>query len=93
MEHLSDEARGPLLDPLLKNGWTVMADRDAITKTFVFDSFVDAFTQSGGSISRVNLTISATDPSVESVPAPASLPVLLLGLCGLLVARRNTKQA
>ena len=43
MERLSDEARGPLLDPLLQNGWTVMGDRDAITKTFVFDSFVEAF--------------------------------------------------
>lgn len=43
MEHLSDEARGPLLDPLLQNGWTVLEDRDAITKTFVFDNFVEAF--------------------------------------------------
>ena len=51
------------------------------------------WTENGGSISRVNLTISATDPSVESVPAPATLSVLMLGLCGLFFARRNTKRA
>ena len=42
-ERLSDEARGPLLDPLLKNGWQVVEERDAITKTFEFDNFVEAF--------------------------------------------------
>ena len=42
-ERLSDEARNLLLEPLLKTGWAVMQDRDAITKTYVFDSFVDAF--------------------------------------------------
>lgn len=42
-ELLSTEARGPLLDPLFKNGWTMTKDRDAITKTFIFDDFVDAF--------------------------------------------------
>lgn len=42
-ERLSEEARGPLLDPLLKNGWSLVEGRDAIAKTFEFDSFVDAF--------------------------------------------------
>ncbi|MEX0350990.1 MAG: 4a-hydroxytetrahydrobiopterin dehydratase [Paracoccaceae bacterium] len=42
-ERLSDETRGPLLQPLFDNGWTMIEDRDAITKTFIFDNFVDAF--------------------------------------------------
>ncbi|UWR22726.1 4a-hydroxytetrahydrobiopterin dehydratase [Sulfitobacter sp. S190] len=42
-EKLSEETRGPLLDPLLSNGWSMVEDRDAITKTFKFDDFVDAF--------------------------------------------------
>lgn len=42
-EHLSDEARGPLLDPLFDAGWAMVEGRDAIAKTFVFDNFVDAF--------------------------------------------------
>lgn len=42
-EKLSEEARGPLLDPLLDNGWTISEAGDAITKTFIFDSFVEAF--------------------------------------------------
>jgi 4a-hydroxytetrahydrobiopterin dehydratase len=43
MERLSEEARGPLLDPLMQNGWGMVEGRDAITKTFVFSNFVDAF--------------------------------------------------
>lgn len=42
-EKLSDEARGPLLDPLFKTGWRLVDGRDAIAKDFVFDDFVDAF--------------------------------------------------
>ena len=42
-EKLSDETRGPLLNPLLATGWEVVEGRDAIAKTFVFDNFVDAF--------------------------------------------------
>lgn len=42
-ERMSDEARGLLLEPLLKTGWAIVPDRDAITRTFVFDSFVEAF--------------------------------------------------
>ncbi|MDU9003061.1 4a-hydroxytetrahydrobiopterin dehydratase [Sedimentitalea todarodis] len=42
-EKLSDEARGPLLDPLFKTGWAPVDGRDAIEKTFVFNNFIDAF--------------------------------------------------
>lgn len=42
-ELLSDTARETLLDPLLENGWTKTSGRDAITKTFVFDDFTQAF--------------------------------------------------
>ncbi|MEY8828127.1 4a-hydroxytetrahydrobiopterin dehydratase [Sedimentitalea sp. XS_ASV28] len=42
-EKLSDEARGPLLGPLLKTGWSMCEGRDAIEKKFVFDNFIDAF--------------------------------------------------
>jgi len=42
-EPLSDEARGLLLEPLLKTGWQEVQGRDAIAKTYVFDNFVDAF--------------------------------------------------
>lgn len=42
-EKLSDATRGPLLSPLFENGWTMVEGRDAITKTFIFDNFVEAF--------------------------------------------------
>jgi len=42
-EKLSDATRGPLLDPLFQTGWAQMDDRDAIVKTFKFNSFVEAF--------------------------------------------------
>ncbi|SFT56673.1 4a-hydroxytetrahydrobiopterin dehydratase [Sedimentitalea nanhaiensis] len=42
-EKLSDEARGPLLGPLLKSGWAMVEGRDALTKTFEFKNFIDAF--------------------------------------------------
>ncbi|MCE8515154.1 4a-hydroxytetrahydrobiopterin dehydratase [Ruegeria pomeroyi] len=41
-ERLSEETRGPLLGPLFANGWTMVDGRDAITKTFAFDNFVEA---------------------------------------------------
>mgnify|MGYP002794301221 CR=1 FL=1 len=44
MEKLSDETRGPLLEPLFANGWEqAKGERDAIHKTFEFKDFVDAF--------------------------------------------------
>ncbi|WP_299954596.1 4a-hydroxytetrahydrobiopterin dehydratase [uncultured Roseobacter sp.] len=42
-ERLSEETRGPLLAPLFDTGWEMVEDRDAIRKTFVFKSFVEAF--------------------------------------------------
>ncbi|WP_299966215.1 4a-hydroxytetrahydrobiopterin dehydratase [uncultured Roseobacter sp.] len=42
-EKLSEETRGPLLQPLLEAGWEMVEDRDALKKTFVFDNFVEAF--------------------------------------------------
>lgn len=42
-EVLSDEARKLLLDPLTETGWTMVEGRDAITKTFEFGNFVEAF--------------------------------------------------
>ncbi|WP_170785182.1 4a-hydroxytetrahydrobiopterin dehydratase [Ruegeria lacuscaerulensis] len=42
-ELLSTETRGPLLDPLFQTGWTMVEGRDAITKTFTFKNFVQAF--------------------------------------------------
>lgn len=42
-EKLSNETRGPLLDPLLKSGWQMSEGRDAIRKTFTFGDFVEAF--------------------------------------------------
>jgi 4a-hydroxytetrahydrobiopterin dehydratase len=42
-EKLSEETRGPLLDPLFDNGWTMVDGRDAIQKQFKFADFVDAF--------------------------------------------------
>ena len=42
-EKLSDETRGPLLEPLFASGWAMVEGRDAISKTFVFNNFVDAF--------------------------------------------------
>ncbi|MDE4174269.1 4a-hydroxytetrahydrobiopterin dehydratase [Phaeobacter sp. PT47_59] len=42
-EKLSDAARGPLLDPLFRAGWSMVEGRDAITKTYTFCSFDAAF--------------------------------------------------
>jgi len=40
---LDDAQRKELLDPLLANGWAMHDDRDAITKTFSFKNFIQAF--------------------------------------------------
>ncbi len=42
-EKLKDGAREDALAPLMANGWALETDRDAITKTFVFANFVEAF--------------------------------------------------
>ncbi len=40
---LDDAQRKELLEPLLANGWAMHDERDAITKTFTFRNFVQAF--------------------------------------------------
>ncbi|MEO0390116.1 MAG: 4a-hydroxytetrahydrobiopterin dehydratase [Pseudomonadota bacterium] len=42
-EKLSDETRGPLLEPLLQTGWAETDDGKGIAKTFKFGDFADAF--------------------------------------------------
>jgi 4a-hydroxytetrahydrobiopterin dehydratase len=42
-EKLSDTARKTVLGPLLENGWAHDAERDAISKTFKFGDFTEAF--------------------------------------------------
>lgn len=40
---LSQAQRQSELEPLLNNGWSMVDARDAITKTFKFKNFIDAF--------------------------------------------------
>ena len=40
---LSEQTRKTLLGPLFENGWEMVEDRDAITRTFKFADFADAF--------------------------------------------------
>jgi len=42
-EKLSDTARETMLGPLTDNGWDMVEGRDAITKSFKFDDFTEAF--------------------------------------------------
>ena len=42
-EKLSEAARDAMLKPLFENGWSMVEGRDAMQKTFRFDSFVEAF--------------------------------------------------
>lgn len=42
-ELLSDTGRQTMLEPLLDSGWQMVAGRDAIVKTFVFEDFTAAF--------------------------------------------------
>ena len=42
-EKLSETARKTVLAPLLEQGWTLNSDRDAISKTFKFSDFTEAF--------------------------------------------------
>ncbi|EBA14855.1 4a-hydroxytetrahydrobiopterin dehydratase [Roseobacter sp. SK209-2-6] len=42
-EKLSEATRGPLLGPLFDNGWVMVEGRDALSKTFEFENFVEAF--------------------------------------------------
>lgn len=40
---LDDEARGNDLKALLEDGWELVEGRDAITRTFRFSNFIEAF--------------------------------------------------
>ena len=40
---LTDDARQSDLAPLLAEGWAMVADRDAIQRTYVFRNFIEAF--------------------------------------------------
>ncbi|KAJ1729752.1 Pterin-4-alpha-carbinolamine dehydratase 2 [Coemansia biformis] len=40
---LSDDERAQKLRPLLAGGWALASGRDAIERSFVFDSFTSAF--------------------------------------------------
>jgi 4a-hydroxytetrahydrobiopterin dehydratase len=42
-DRLTGDARDTALAPLLANGWTLVADRDAIAKTYTFRNFVEAW--------------------------------------------------
>lgn len=40
---LDTATRNEILDPLMKQGWSMVEGRDAIQKTFLFTNFVEAF--------------------------------------------------
>ena len=40
---LDNATRNEILDPLFKQGWSMLEGRDAIQKTFLFTNFVEAF--------------------------------------------------
>lgn len=40
---LDTDTRNEILDPLMKQGWSMVEGRDAIQKTFLFTNFVEAF--------------------------------------------------
>ena len=42
-ERLSDPGRKTMLEPLFETGWSMVEGRDAITKTFQFKDFTEAF--------------------------------------------------
>lgn len=43
IEKLSETARKTMLEPLFETGWAMVDGRDAISKTYTFETFVDAF--------------------------------------------------
>ena len=48
---LSEDERKAVLVPLIEQGWTLVENRDAITKEFIFSNFNEAF----GFMTRVAL--------------------------------------
>jgi 4a-hydroxytetrahydrobiopterin dehydratase len=43
IETLSGDARTSALDDLGENGWALASDRDAVSKTYKFRNFIEAF--------------------------------------------------
>ncbi|MBO6867216.1 MAG: 4a-hydroxytetrahydrobiopterin dehydratase [Thalassococcus sp.] len=43
IEKLSETARKTMLESLFDTGWAMVDGRDAISKTYTFETFVDAF--------------------------------------------------
>ncbi|KAG8182692.1 hypothetical protein JTE90_017670 [Oedothorax gibbosus] len=58
---LSDEERATKLSPLLTSGWSMVKDRDAIYKEFMFKNFNEAF----GFMSRVAMQAEKMDHHPE----------------------------
>ena len=60
-ERLDEASRKALLEPLFGTGWALAEGRDAISKTFVFANFVEAF----GFMSKVALHAEKLDHHPE----------------------------
>ncbi|WP_114964844.1 4a-hydroxytetrahydrobiopterin dehydratase [Alkalilacustris brevis] len=60
-ERLTATDRNAALKPLLESGWEMAENRDAITRSFVFDDFVSAF----GFMARVALIAEKLDHHPE----------------------------
>ena len=43
MKKILSNQRETSLAPFLKSGWSYLSDRDALTKTFIFVNFIEAF--------------------------------------------------
>ncbi|KAI6179993.1 4a-hydroxytetrahydrobiopterin dehydratase [Aphelenchoides besseyi] len=61
MKSLTEEQRKSELEPLLRNGWQTVKDRDAIQKVFQFEDFNRAF----GFMARVALKAEKMDHHPE----------------------------
>lgn len=58
---MTDQERVELLQPLLSSGWSMVTDRDAIYKEFMFKNFNEAF----GFMTRVALLADKMDHHPE----------------------------
>lgn len=58
---LDEDDRNELIEPLKKNGWTVLQERDALYKEIIFDDFNSAF----GFMTRVAIMAEKLDHHPE----------------------------
>lgn len=58
---LTEQERAEILEPILSSGWTLVKDRDAIYKEFLFKDFNEAF----GFMTRVALKADKMDHHPE----------------------------